>query len=56
MDSNRVVGGEVSIVGDSITHFFSLFLYVNSLGLTVSLKIANVSGFNAIDISSTFLY
>ena len=34
---------QTSIVGDSINHFFSLFLYVNSLGLTVSLQIANVS-------------
>ena len=33
------------IVRDSINHFLSLFLYVNSLGLTVSLKITNVSGF-----------
>ena len=44
------------IVGDSINHFLSLFLYVNSLGLTVSLKITNVSGFKLMGISSTFFY
>ena len=44
------------IVGDLINHFLSLFLYVNSLGLTVSLKITNVSGFKLMGISNTFLY
>ena len=44
------------IVGDLINHFLSLYLYVNSLGLTVSLKITNVSGFKLMGISSTFLY
>ena len=38
---------QTSIVGDSINHFLSLFLYVNSLGFTDSLKIVNVSGFKA---------
>ena len=38
-----------------LTIFFSLVLYVSSLGLTVSLKIANVSEFKAIGIISRVL-
>ena len=44
------------IVGDSINNFLGKFLYINYVGLTVYLKIVNVSGFKLTGISSTFLH
>ena len=52
----KIIQIQSSTVGDSIIHVLSLFLYVTSLGLRVSLKAADVSGFKTIGISSTFLY